>query len=373
VKNSKRGLLLGSLVAISPIALQVATSALSLFIVTLFRGKRLPKTYKIIALLLVFKIIWIASTYFLIKNGDFYPVFRIIVYDLIILLMLFFIFDKNVVKSMFIPVIFVFLIDFSFNFSMFFFNIDLLARYAPDYAFRGLVGVFNHPYVSIHISVVTFIIGVFFRSKVLMVAALAVLFATQSLRGPITGFLILSFMFFLRIRLSTGLIFFASLLFVTLVFIMTILHADAAATNSSYLREVKWSSALSYIVENPIFGANFLPENEHASVNGVYYSLKNAESIFLGRALDFGIITAVINPIIFYILMKINVKRFYRDGSNGSLSAALISIITFIDYFYGSFNGSILYLTIFSILSISHKGLRDVSSENGLHCCNTSK
>jgi hypothetical protein len=340
--------------------------------VAFFRAKILPKTYKLIALLLVFKITWILLVFFLMKSGDFYPVFRIIVYDLMILLTLFFVFDRNVINFIFMPMILLFLVDFSFNFSMFFFKIDLLGRYVVGSNFDNLLGVFNHPYVSVHISVVAFIIGVFFRSKVLMVAALASLFATSSLRGPITGFLILSFMFFLHIRLSVRLIIFACLLFVALVFILTVLNADAAATNSSQLRVLKWSSALSYIVENPVFGANISPENEYTSWNGVVYSEKNAESIFLDRSLHFGIVTSVISPVIIYMLIRINVKRFYFDRSHSSLSAALISIITFIDYFYGSFNGSVLYLMVFAILSISHKGSRNVSSENRLNRWDTS-
>ncbi len=360
MKNINKGHMFGILLAVSPLNLKVGIPVLIFFIINFFKKARLPKTYQFIVFLLLLKLVWITLAHLSMGTSSTYSVLQLIIYDLILLLMMFIALDRINVSRIFTPIILLFLVDLFFNLSIIFFNVDPLGRQGADIIFQRLVGVFGHPYATINISTVAFFIGVFFRSKALMVVALASLFMTASLRGPLMGCLILVSIFLLYFRFNRRLIFFTLLGFVALTVLATIIHANSSAYDTgNYLRVVKWNNALMHIVNNPIIGTQIFPEGEFSYVGDISYSLRNAESMFLGSALDFGIIVAMITPIIFYILMQINIKRFYSsNGSWRALSAALITMIMFTDYFYGSFYGSILPQLIFAILAISHQGLR---------------
>ena len=94
--------------------------------------------------------------------------------------------------------------------------------------------------------------------------------------------------------------------------------------------------------------------------NGIEYSTRNYESNFLGHAVDYGMPIALITPIILFILMQINIKRFYSyDCHWSSFAAALMSAFAFVDYFYGTFYGSIIAMSAYSLIVISNKGLRN--------------
>ena len=361
MKNIKKKHVFGILLTASPLNLKFGIPVLVFFIISFFKKTRLPKTYQFIVFLLLLKIAWIAVAHLLIGTSSTYSVFQLIIYDFILLLMMFITLDRASVSAIFTIIILLFLVDLIFNLNNIFFDVDLLGRHVEvGVIFKRLIGVFGHPYATINISVVAFFIGVFFRSKTLMIVALISLFMTASLRGPLAGIVILVSYFLLYCRFNRRIIFFTLLGIIALVFFATVIHANYSAQDTgNYFRALKWGHALTHIIDSPIIGTQIFPEGEYAWVGNIKYSTRNAESMFLGNALDFGVIVAMITPTILYILMRINIKRFYySDKSRGALSAALVSMFAFSDYFYGSFYGSILPSLFFSILVVSHKGLR---------------
>ena len=340
------------------------------FLVVFFKKARLPKTYEVIAFLLLLKLFWILSTHFLIgtRADDLYLP-QLIAQDIILLLMLFISLGRVSVARILTPIIFLFAIDFIFNISILLFDVDPLGRTVGlrvDDILPRAGGVFNHPFASINISAVAFFIGVFLKSKKIMFFALCALLLNGSMRGPLTGVLILFSAFLLYYHLNKRVIVTMLLGFAAAVFLATFISAsNAEYISGNYLRIISWTNALSHIVENPILGTHIFPEGEHGWVGDVHYSTRNAESQFLQNALDFGIIVAMINPLIFYILMHLNIKRFYSVDRSWERASAILMIMTvFSDHFYGSFYGSILTQFVFSVIVISYTKSRRVQFFN---------
>lgn len=340
------------------------------FVVMFFKKARLPKTYEVIAFLLILKLFWMLSTYFLIgtRTGDLYLP-QLIAQDIILLLMLFISLERVSVARILTPIIFLFTLDFIFNISILLFDADPLGRTVGlrvDDILPRVGGVFNHPFASINISAVAFFIGVFLKSKKIMLFALSALLLNGSMRGPLLGILILLSAFLLYSHLNRKMIVVVLLSFVATVFLATYISAsNTEYISGDYLRIISWSGALNHIVENPILGTHIFPEGEHGWAGNTIYSTRNAESQFLQYALDFGIIVATINPLILYILMHLNIKRFYSvDRSWERASATLMIMTVFSNYFYGSFYGSILTQFVFSVIVISYTKSRRVQFFN---------
>ena len=340
------------------------------FVVMFFKKARLPKAYEVIAFLLILKLFWMLSTYFLIgtRTGNLYLP-QLVAQDIILLLMLFISLRRVSVVRILTPIIFLFAIDFIYNISIILFGMDPIGRTVGlrvDDILPRAGGVFNHPFASINISAAAFFIGMFLKSKKIMFFALCALMLNGSMRGPLTGVLILYSAFLLYSHLNKRVIIIMLLSFVAAVFLVTYISANNAEyISGNYLRIISWGNALSHIVENPILGTHIFPEGEHGWVGDVHYSTRNSESQFLQNALDFGIIVAMINPLIFYILMHLNIKRFYSVDKSWERGSATLMIMTvFSDYFYGSFYGTILTQFVFSVIVISYTKSRRVQFFN---------
>ena len=343
------------------------------FIVIFFKKAKLSKTYEVIAFLLLFKLICIFIIHFTIgtrDDGFYLP--RLITQDIILLLMLFITLTRVSVLHILTPIVFLFLIDCIFNVSALLFSVDPVGRISSslrvdDILYR-LGGVFNHPFASINISTSAFFIGVFLRSKKIMFFALGALFLTGSMKGPLMGILILVCAVVLYFRFKKSLCIIVILSFVGTVFIATIISGvNSEYMSGNYLRVMSWGSVLPNIVENPIFGTHIFPKGDSTIIGvlgtlGQYlFSYRNAESQFLQYALDFGIVVAMINPLIFYILIRLNINKYYLfDRSWEALAATLMTLVVLSDYFYGSFYGSVLPQFVFAIIVISYKGSRDM-------------
>jgi hypothetical protein len=339
-------------------------------IIMFFKKAKLSNTYEVIAFLLLFKLFCILMIHFLIgtRNDDLYLV-RLITQDIILLIMLFVPLSRVSVVHILMPIVFLFLIDFMFNISLILFDVDPLGRTVglrPDDVLLRVGGVFNHPFASINISASAFIIGVFLRSKTIMFFALLALFLTGSMRGPLIGFSILVCSFLLYFRFKKWLCIIVILGFVGTVVIATAISSNNAEhTSGNNLRIISWNNALTNIVKNPIFGKHIYPGDAIGWIGNVHFSQRNAESQFLQYALDFGIGVAMINLLIFYFLIRLNLNKYYSGGRSWeAFSAALMILVAFSDYFYGSFYGSILPQFVFAIIVISYKGSRNIQFFN---------
>jgi hypothetical protein len=346
------------------------------FIMIFLKKAKLTKTHEIIALLLLFKLFCILIIHFTIGSRDddlYLP--RLITQDVILLLMLFIPLNRVSVLHILTPIVFLFSIDFVFNLYTIFFEEDPLSRipaFRMDDILPRVGGIFNHPFASINISASAFFIGVFLRSKKIMFFSLAALFFTGSMKGPLMGILILVCAFILYFRFKKWLCIILILGFVGTVFITTYISANNAEyLSGNYFRALAWTGALSNIVENPIFGTHFYSIGESITLGEIgtfseyLFNHRNAESQFLQYALDFGIIVAMINPLIFYILIRLNIYKYYLfDRSWEAFSAALMTLVVFSDYFYGSFYGTVLPQFVFAIIVLSYKGSRNMQFFN---------
>ena len=362
----------GLLLVATLINIKVGLFILFGFITIFFKKVKLSKSYEVIAFLLVLKLVWMLAIHFSIgtRTGDLYLP-QLITQDIILLLMLFIPLSRVNAAQILIPIVFLFALDFSFNMSILFFDVDPLGRligHRPDDVLPRAGGIFNHAFTSINITGVAFFIGVFLRSKTIMFFALAALLLNGSMRGPLVGILILLSAFLLYFHFNKGTVFLVLLGFVATVFLVTYISADNAEyISGNYLRIIAWDNAVNHIIQNPILGTHIFKGDEYILIDGGRsgYNIRNAESQFLQVALDFGIIVAMITPLIFFIFMHLNIKKYYSGGRSWeAFSAALMAMVIFTDYFYASFYGSILTQFVFSVIAISYIGSKEIQFSN---------
>jgi hypothetical protein len=289
--------------------------------------------------------------------------------DFTLLVVLFVSVNGRLIQKYFTPLLLLFSVDLIFNIAMVVFGVDFFGRVGGigehDFLPR-LIGVFGHPYQSINIAFVAFIIGVFLKSKNIMFLSFLPLILTGSLRGPLVAIVLLVTMFLLYKRVRLSLISLVFVIFIGLVFVATIYSASHAGYESgNYLRVLAWTSAIEHIMNNPIFGTQIFLSGtfEHMSSKAILdYGI--AESYYLQYALDYGLFPALISFVVFFLIVKVNIKKLYsaKRLSSRYFAIVLLTITIFVDSFYGTLYGSHLVTVFYSILGLAYLGARKEGS-----------
>ena len=357
LNSFEKGLLYCTLLIFSSLKASLGIPVLLVFTYLFLEKNPLEKENILVFILLLIKILWTLTAHFSYGTYSFYHILQLLAFDVFIMFMCFYRVDKDFITGIAVILLSVFFIEFSANI------ISILGIGTENYelGLKRLTGIFGHPYLTVNFATVIFVLGLFNGSKYLMFISIATLLLTQSLRGPLMACLIAFSVFGFYFRISRKLLYIGYVIFILIVFIAPYIYAQYYPEElGNQLRAVKWQSALSLIIQNPIFGIQHFQNGEFIEsefFNGsenIIYSLRNAESSFLNAALDFGIPYSMLSPIVFFLIARKKIINFFsQDKSQINFSIALISSIMFVDYFYGSFYGNIIPVSIFSLLAIS--------------------
>ena len=354
-----KGFFFGLALVLTLIKLSIGLPALLLYIIMHIKELRTTRLKFIILLLIVFKIIWMILIHILLSNKSHFSLLQTLTPDIILSSMLLLRINLIFLKGFFIPLICLFIVDFIFNLSLYLFGFDLVGRgqaLRDDDFLPRLSGVFGHPFYSINISFVSFIIGFFIKSKLLIFASLLSLFATGSLRGPLTGVLILVILvlvYFDFKKRNMLLVFFA---FASCVFLVTIFSAENAQyVSGNYLRVIAWKNALIHIINNPILGYHsFLPGDFTVMNVETIINYGISESAYLQYALDFGLIPMLITIIVFFILFTSSYRQLKFDRCKENTAIYIFACVALVDSAYGTIYGSVYTTVVYSALLVSY-------------------
>ena len=357
LNSFEKGLLYCTLLIFSSLKASLGIPVLLVFTYLFLEKNPLEKENILVFILLLIKILWTLTAHFTYGTYSFYHILQLLAFDVFIMFMCFYRVDKDFITGIAVILLSVFFIEFSANLL----SIFGVSEVHDGFGLKRLTGIFGHPYLTVNFATVIFILGLFNGSKYLVIISIATLSLTQSLRGPLMACLIAFSVVGFYFRISRKLLYIGFIIFILMVFIAPYIYAHYYPESlGNQLRAVKWQSALNLIIQNPIFGIQHFPNGEFVESpfftesGAIIYSLRNAESIFLNTALDFGIPYSLISPIAFFLIARKKIINFFsQEKSRINFSIALISSIMFVDYFYGSFYGNIIPVSIFSLLAIS--------------------
>jgi len=203
------------------------------------------------------------------------------------------------------------------------------------------------------------------RKKWLVALGLFGLLINGTQRAPLIAILILVNFIFLKMRLKLFWIVCASIVFASLVVLVTVYSAaqsgffideDVFVTGNA-LRVVAWTNALEKIGQSPLFGY-------HNSLVGAFESMGVetvidygiAEAPYLQTALDFGIFPAFLSYYLLYRIARICVTDYYLNpNSHVNQTRALISCVMFADHFYSELYGTFVLTFVFGLICLGYR------------------
>jgi len=363
-----RYLLLGLILCFSLVNLVFGTIALVLYIAFAHRLVIPNKDRLVIFWIVVIKYIWIIFVHLVFASRSLTDISVIFSIDLIILIMTFLIVSQQSIKWLLLPCIVLFIIDFSFNVSTVVFGSDPFGRSGglrPGDIMTRLGGLFNSTMYSLGISTLGIFCGLFMRKKWLVALGLFGLLINGTQRAPLIAILILVNFIFLKMRLKLFWIVCASIVFASLVVLVTVYSAaqsgffideDVFVTGNA-LRVVAWTNALEKIGQSPLFGY-------HNSLVGAFESMGVetvidygiAEAPYLQTALDFGIFPAFLSYYLLYRIARICVTDYYLNpNSHVNQTRALISCVMFADHFYSELYGTFVLTFVFGLICLGYR------------------
>ena len=280
----------------------------------------------------------------------------------------------------------VFFVDFSTNILSILINLNIhldTVNYFNSY-YHSLVGIFDHPYLSVTLSCVTLLYAILFKERRMQIFALSALLVGSTFRSLLFLYPIILVYVFLARRINSALILVALLFGVLTTFqivktssnleeskrcdtldIHTNLYSKCASLNSSALRYYAWTSS-------SLSDFSFFPKKENVLKNRVNYpnltlelieKEKILESPYLQAAFDYGILYSFLHLSLFLFLFYHNYKKYLKVRINSfsknlySTKVIIASLFLF-DSFYGTFFFCIISsLTIFFILFYDPKNV----------------
>lgn len=354
-----KGFFFGALLIFAQINLSYGL-VLVLSYLPLLKIRRIPKEYLPIVTITAIQLIWIWGVNLHYESKSIFYMLQLSASGIILTAMVFVSMSVSFIDKMLRSVYLLFLIDFCFNLSIYVFGVDPFGRSAgvrPGDLVPRVGGIFGHPFYSVNIATVALISGVFLNKKNMIYLAILGLIINGTFRSPLMLALTALVFVSLKFRLKLCNINILSIIFVSCVFGATFMTAvvNDGFVSGNYLRVAAWLNAIQNIAQNPIFGAHIFTKgsfDEMSLDTIIEYGI--AESSYLQLALDFGILAAVLNMVVLYLIMRINVAKFYKNnGDRCGIATAAFSIIAFADSFYGTLYGSVFTAFVYAALCLS--------------------
>ena len=264
-----------------------------------------------------------------------------------------------------VPVLLLFVGDFSFNAWTMAFGSDPLGReafYRPGDVLPRLGGLFSHPFYSINISVVAMLFSLmYWRSllcKVIFLAAFLNIASNGSMRGAVLLVVFFGVMFLLKRRVPFPALLIACILAAAGVFGITAFSTNYLPPGSgNHYRVFAWKNALSVVQAHPVTGYGSFQTGEIYAINeDTFQDYGIAESFYLDLAIRYGVFPAIMHFAILVFVFYISVRRLYIKGADESrlrFIRSLFAGVAFVDSFYGTFLGSVLTSICFGVLQFT--------------------
>lgn len=363
-------ILLGLILVLGTINIAVGLVALCLYVILTLRLTSSPR-YNLITIFLSIKIVIIMVIHILYSQKSTFSLIQTLSTDILFLLFLFVKIDVIDFRKLLYPLVALFFLDLTFNLSTVIFGVDPIGRgagFRPGDFIPRLNGVFGSPLATVAISVSAIFMGFLLQKRWLIVLGLFAILINGTFRAPLTAILIVSYFILLKMRFRFSLLVFSSFIFASLVVVATVFSAiqaggiDGSGTGfvtGNQLRVIAWTHALEKIPASPWIGTHTFSSGDFEMSIDTIREFGIAEAPWLQLALDYGVIVALLDFLALFMLVKINIKRFYENNNNPFyFGVALFTIVMVTERFYGVLYGTFFLTSIFFLACVSARGRR---------------